>query len=118
MVVPTLWRRECPVGVPLQHMSAPDGVVLLGAGRADEGAVVTDSAIADTARAKLNRARDLGQTCSASRHVHTLLDDLLAGRVPQQLIDEPQHCGESIAAVLAELWHRRKAMGYSDRYRR
>lgn len=45
MVVPTLWRRECPVGVPLQHMSAPDGVVLLGAGRADEGAVVTDSAI-------------------------------------------------------------------------
>lgn len=60
-------------------------------------------------------ARDQGQTCAASRHVHTLLDDLLAGRVPQQLLDDPQHCGESIAAVLAELWHRRKAMGYTDR---
>jgi hypothetical protein len=60
----------------------------------------------------------MGRPAPPAGTVHTLLDDLLAGRVPQQLLDDPQHCGESIATVLAELWHRRKAMGYSDRYRR
>lgn len=72
-------------------------------------AAVSDFRYRAAAR-NLEAARDLGQTCSSSRHVHQLLDDLLAGRVPQHLADEPQHCGESIAVVLAELWHRRKAM--------
>lgn len=77
-------------------------------GRA-RGVVVSDAARYRAARGAVDQARNLGHTCSASRHVHTLLDDLLAGRVPQHLIDEPQHCGESIAAVLAELWQRRAA---------
>lgn len=85
--------------------------------KGEKGLGMTDFRYRAAAR-NVEAARDHGQTCAASRHVHTLLDDLLAGRVPQQLLDEPQHCAESIATMLAELWHRRKAMGYSDRYRR
>ena len=84
--------------------SPPAACYGLACPKGEKGLGMTDFRYRAAAR-NVEAARDHGQTCAASRHVHTLLDD-------------PQHCAESIATVLAELWHRRKAMGYSDRYRR
>lgn len=57
-------------------------------------------------RRRVNRARDkAGVTCPASRHVHMMADCLSMGlrRYPM-LQEEPEHCAESIYAVLEALW--------------
>jgi hypothetical protein len=50
---------------------------------------------------------DVTNTCAASRHAALIAVHLIRQGVPQQLIDEPQHCGESIAHTVAELWRAR-----------
>ena len=52
---------------------------------------------------RMDAARDFpANTCPASRHVQMIAENLLR----QQPIDprEQQHCGESIAVVVANLW--------------
>ena len=46
-------------------------------------------------------------TCAASRHVHIIADQLSRGTVPHILLDEPQHCAESMLSVLESLWKAR-----------
>jgi hypothetical protein len=43
-------------------------------------------------------------TCSASRHLHIMADELrLRGQYPM-FGEEPKHCADSIYAVIAALW--------------
>jgi hypothetical protein len=46
-------------------------------------------------------------TCPASRHVHLMAQRLAQGKPYPMLTDEPQHCAESMLAVLAALWEAR-----------
>jgi hypothetical protein len=56
----------------------------------------------------MSQARgELKNTCAASRHAALIAEHLIRQDVPQTLIDEPQHCGESIAHTVAELWRAR-----------
>ena len=74
-------------------------------------------------RRRVNKARKFpSNTCPASRHLHIMADCLLRKR-PQttvsdkggkeyevrywMLIEEPEHCAESILAVIACLWEAR-----------
>lgn len=43
-------------------------------------------------------------TCPASRHVQIMADVLARGGTYHPFNDEPQHCAESLYAVLAALW--------------
>ena len=54
-------------------------------------------------RRRVNRARRFpNNTCSASRHVHLIADDLLRGRIID--VDEAEHVAGSLLAVLESLW--------------
>lgn len=44
---------------------------------------------------------DAGETCSASRHVMVMADDLTRDGRCQHIADEPTHCAESMRAVVA-----------------
>lgn len=64
-------------------------------------------------RRRASRARLFPtNTCPASRHLHIMADALLKAkkdgslRYPM-LAEEPEHCAESILAVLASLWEAR-----------
>lgn len=46
-------------------------------------------------------------TCPASRHLHTMADCLMTTGGYPMLTEEPEHCAESIYAVLASLWEAR-----------
>lgn len=62
---------------------------------------------------RVSRARDFPHnTCGASRHLHIMADSLLATKKDgslryAMLQEEPEHCAESILAVLAALWEAR-----------
>lgn len=62
-------------------------------------------------RRRVNKARDFPKhTCGASRHVQIMADCLAEGRVYHQFTDEPQHCAETLYAVLASLWEARQEL--------
>ena len=62
-------------------------------------------------RRRVNKARRFpDNTCPASRHLHIMADCLLKGGYPM-LQEEPDHCAESILAVLASLWEARTEDG-------
>lgn len=76
---------------------------------------------ADTARLRalerrVNKARAFPHnTCAASRHLHLIATELAKGRPYPMLQEEPQHCAESILAVLASLWElRAKHPGWGE----
>ena len=49
-------------------------------------------------------------TCPASRHLHLMAQRLAAGKPYPMLADEPQHCAETMLAVLASLWEARSEL--------
>ena len=54
-------------------------------------------------------------TCPASRHLHIMADQLTSKRgIYYMLIEEPDHCAESIYAVLASLWEARTKLTALD----
>lgn len=57
-------------------------------------------------RRRVNRARSKALvTCLASRHLHMMADCLSMGNRRYPLLqEEPEHCAESIYAVLEALW--------------
>jgi hypothetical protein len=84
---------------------------------ADAGPVVERPVVPATPAARRNSARRMNaarnfpaNTCSASRHTQRIAEVLLAGRHrPHMLEDDPQHCGESLAATVEALWKMRTA---------
>lgn len=65
-------------------------------------------------RRRVNRARNFpSSTCAASRHLHLMADALLSGRGYPMLTQEPEHCAESMLAVLESLWKARAKLGNS-----
>jgi hypothetical protein len=62
-------------------------------------------------RNRVNRARKPSTTCPASRHLHMMAEALAAGRPYPMLVDEPQHCAETMLAVLETLWKARTRLG-------
>lgn len=64
-------------------------------------------------RRRVSRARKFPtNTCPSSRHLHIIADCLLkpkkdGGLRYPMLEEEPEHCAESILAVLASLWEAR-----------
>lgn len=61
-----------------------------------------------TLRRYANKARNQpGVTCSASRHLHLMADGLLSKHGYSMLQEEPEHCAESILAVITALWNAR-----------
>lgn len=46
-------------------------------------------------------------TCPASRHLHLIAQRLAAGKPYPMLAEEPQHCAETMLAVLEALWSAR-----------
>lgn len=64
-------------------------------------------------RRRANRARKFPtNTCPASRHLHIMADCLLKPKKDGSLRypmfeEEPEHCAESILAVIASLWETR-----------
>lgn len=58
-----------------------------------------------------NRARKFCvNTCPSSRHLHIMADALLSKRQGYRYSmfeDEPEHCAQSILAVLISLWQTR-----------
>lgn len=56
-------------------------------------------------RRRVNRARNFPHnTCPASRHLHLIADALATGKPYTMLQEEPEHCAESMYAVLESLW--------------
>lgn len=65
-----------------------------------------DKARLKNLRRRVNRARNLPEnTCSASRHLHLIAERLANGE--QMVIDEPEHCAETMLSVLESLWKAR-----------
>jgi hypothetical protein len=65
-----------------------------------------DKARLKNLRRRVNRARNFPEnTCSASRHLHLIAERLAKGE--QMVIDEPEHCAETMLAVLESLWKAR-----------
>ena len=92
--------------------------------------MVSDKTRIAALRRRVEKARDFPSgTCPASRHLHIMADCLLKAR-PQtivtdkggkeyevrywMLIEEPEHCAESILAVLACLWEARTQLAGSE----
>jgi len=58
---------------------------------------------------RVNKARDFPKnTCQAFRLLHLIADALARGKPFPMLQEEPEHCAESMLAVLASLWELRK----------
>lgn len=69
-------------------------------------------------RRRVNRARKFpANTCPASRHLHIMADDLLRYGHCHQIAEEPEHCAESMLAVLEALWKARGGMHNQDHLR-
>ena len=67
-----------------------------------------DAAILRNTRRRANRARNFPEnTCSASRHLHLMADQLASGKPYPMLAEEPQHCAMTMLAVLESLWKAR-----------
>lgn len=57
------------------------------------------------ARKAADKARKfMVNTCPASRHLHIMADALAKGGKYHMFDDEPEHCAESIYAVITALW--------------
>jgi hypothetical protein len=78
-------------------------------------------------RRRVNRARagtpDHGVTCPASRHLHIIADALMKPKRGHELrypmlAEEPEHCAESIYAVLQCLWESRRFLKWDTRQQR
>jgi len=65
-----------------------------------------DKARLKNLRRRVKRARHFPEnTCSASRHLHMIAERLCTDG--PMLIDEPEHCAETMLAVLESLWKAR-----------
>ena len=65
-----------------------------------------DKARLKNLRRRVSRARNFpDNTCSASRHLHMIAERLANGE--PMLIDEPEHCAETMLSVLESLWKAR-----------
>lgn len=61
-----------------------------------------------TLKRRASRAKRFpDNTCPASRHLHLIAQRLAAGKPYPMLTEEPQHCAETMLAVLAALWSAR-----------
>ena len=72
---------------------------------------------------RMNDARDFpANTCGASRHAAMIAEALCKNKDYPMLVEEPEHCGESIAATVAMLWECRakldKAVDFCRRLER
>ena len=57
---------------------------------------------------RVNRARvNMVNTCPASRHLHMIADCLARGQKYHMLDEEPEHCADTMYAVLEALWRLR-----------
>jgi hypothetical protein len=64
---------------------------------------------------RMNDARDFpANTCGASRHAAMIAEALCSGDDYPMLAEEPDHCGESIAATVAALWECRTKLAQQD----
>lgn len=64
---------------------------------------------------RVNRVRDFPKhTCPASRHLHMIADALAANKPYWMLLEEPQHCAETMYAVLENLWRIRKVLSAKE----
>ena len=64
---------------------------------------------------QMNDARDFpANTCGASRHAAMIAEALCRGEDYPMLAEEPDHCGESIAATVAALWECRTKLAQQD----
>ena len=78
-----------------------------------------DAAILRNTRRRVNRARNFPEnTCAASRHLHLMANQLAAGKPYPMLADEPQHCAETMLAVLEALWKSRTKLQKLDDQKR
>lgn len=69
------------------------------------GEVRDDPKLLTNLRRRVNRARNFPtNTCAASRHVHLMAEALAVGKPYPMLTEEPEHCAESLLAVLESLW--------------
>ena len=62
------------------------------------------------AQKRAEKARNPGpgmNTCPASRHAHLMADCLAKGKMYPMFIEEPEHCAETLYAVVAALWEAR-----------
>lgn len=56
-------------------------------------------------RRRVNRARNFPEnTCSCSRHLHIIADNLMRDGKDYLVETEPDHCAQSIYVVLEDLW--------------
>ena len=70
---------------------------------------------ADDLVKRMNDARDFpANTCGASRHAAMIAEALCSGEDYPMLAEEPDHCGESIAATGAALWECRTKLAQQD----
>lgn len=61
--------------------------------------------------AKMDAARNFPvNTCPASRHAQMIAEALIEGRPYPMLTEDPEHCGESIAAVVTALYKARSRL--------
>ena len=68
----------------------------------------TDKARMTALKARATRARNGWMvTCPASRHTHMMALALAEGRQYPMLTEEPQHCAETLLAVVTALWEAR-----------
>jgi hypothetical protein len=64
---------------------------------------------------RVSQARHFPEnTCPASRHLHMIADHLARGMDYPMLAEEPQHCAETMFAVLASLWELRTLHGWGS----
>jgi len=73
-----------------------------------------DKARLKNLRRRVNRARNFPEnTCSASRHLHMIAEQMAAGKPYPMLQEEPEHCAETMLAVLESLWKARTEIAKS-----
>lgn len=68
---------------------------------------LSPQAVATLKRRASRAKRFPDNTCPASRHLHLIAQRLAAGKPYPMLAEEPQHCAETMLAVLASLWEAR-----------
>ena len=60
---------------------------------------------------RVDRARHFpSNTCPASRHLHMMAIALAKGKKYHMFKEEPQHCAETMLAVLESLWKARASV--------
>lgn len=55
-------------------------------------------------------------TCPASRHVQIMSEELASNKKYAMLVEDPEHCAESLASVVSSLYQARsflESLGYS-----